>query len=376
MKNLHIYPSPITHESRIERETSSIGSCLGIKNIIYGTYEVGRDKNQAISENVLIKRLTFRPSNIGLIKKILFILKFYYDCLKEARSDNINIVNIHSLSLLPLGVLLKKVLKVKLIYDTHELETETHQLFGIRKKISKNVESICIKYCDAAIFVNSSIQNWYINEYKDKCPISCVVENAPTYREVERHDIFRKKFNIKSNTKIFLYQGALSSGRGIESIISIFENPEDNICLVIMGFGHLEELCKKAAYYNKSIFFHDAVMPKKLFEYTCSADYGISLIEPMCLSYQLCLPNKFFEYLMAGLPVLSSNLIEPKKIINKYSVGVIAEDFEIDNIKRSIKDLLNKDADEFNESVNKLIYERSWNIQQKVLINFYKENVI
>ena len=376
MKNLHIYPSSITHESRIERETNTIGSFLGIKNIIYGTYEAGQDKKQIISEHVLIKRLTFRPKNIGLIKKIIFILKFYYDCFKEARHDNLDIVNIHSLSLLPLGVLLKKVLKIKLIYDAHELETETHQLFGLRKILSKKLESLCIKYFDAAIFVSSSIQDWYINEYKEKCPISCVVENAPTYRNFENHDIFRKKFNINKNTKIFLYQGALSNGRGIESILSAFENPEDNICLVIMGFGHLEEFCRKAANCNESIFFHEAVLPKKLFEYTCSADYGINLIEPMCLSYELCLPNKFFEYLMAGLPVLSSNLIEPKKIINNYSVGVIVEDFEINSIKKSIRALLTKDDDEFKKSLKMLVNERSWNIQQKVLTNFYEENVI
>ncbi len=376
MKNLHIYPSPITHENRIERETAAIASHLGIKNIIYGTYESGLDRNQTISENVLIKRLTLRPKNIGLIKKIFFILKFYYDCLKEARLDNINVVNVHSLSLLPLGVLLKKILKVKLVYDTHELETETHQLSGIRKTLSKKLELFCIKYCDAAIFVNSSIQDWYLNEYKDKCPVSCIVENSPTYRDIEKHDKFREKFNINNNTKIFLYQGALSNGRGIESILSAFENPEDDICLVIMGFGYLEDLCRKAADRNRSIFFHDAVLPKKLFKYTCSADYGINLIEPICLSYELCLPNKFFEYLMAGLPVLSSNLIEPKKIINKHKVGVIVEDLKIESINRSIKDLLVKDIDEFNENVKSLIQERSWSMQKKVLISFYEENII
>lgn len=376
MRNLHIYPSPITHENRIERETIAIGASLGIQNIIYGTYQTGLDKNQIISENVFIKRLTLRPNNIGLLQKIFFILRFYYDCLKEARADDVNVVNIHSLSLLPLGVLLKKIFKVKLIYDTHELETETHQLFGLRKTFSKKLESCCIKYCDAAIFVNSSIQDWYTNEYKDKCPISCVVENAPNYRELEKHDKFREKFNIKNDTKIFLYQGALSNGRGIESILSVFENIEENICLVIMGFGHLEELCKKAADSNNSIFFHNAVLPKKLFEYTCSANYGINLIEPMCLSYELCLPNKFFEYLMAGLPVLSSDLIEPKKIIDKHRVGVIVKDFEIDSIKKSIKDLLTKDTDEFNKSVKLLLDERSWDVQEKILISFYKENII
>ena len=70
------------------------------------------------------------------------------------------------------------------------------------------------------------------------------------------------------------------------------------------------------------------------------------------------------------------SIIEPKKIIDKHRVGVVVKDFEIDSIKKSIKDLLTKDTDKFNKSVKLLLDERSWDVQEKILISFYKENII
>ena len=76
---------------------------------------------------------------------------------------------------------------------------------------------------------------------------------------------------------------------------------------------------------NERIHYHESVSSKILNEYTCSANIGICLIEDLCLSYKFCLPNKFFEYAMAGLPILVSDLPEMRKLVEEYDCGVVCD---------------------------------------------------
>src|SRR5690606_29052144 len=81
------------------------------------------------------------------------------------RKKNIKVVNVHSLGLLPLGYVLKKLYKAKLVYDAHELETETNGSKGFRQKLSKWLEKKLIHKADMTLVVSESIADWYANEY-------------------------------------------------------------------------------------------------------------------------------------------------------------------------------------------------------------------
>ena len=110
----------------------------------------------------------------------------------------------------------------KLIYDAHELETETHSLKGIKKKLAKVVERIFIKKADHIFVVSENIADWYQESYAIERPT--VVMNAPRLVKVKRNNYFRQHFSLRSDQKIFLYQSALMSGRGIEDIVQLFSS--------------------------------------------------------------------------------------------------------------------------------------------------------
>ena len=105
-----------------------------------------------------------------------------------------------------------------------------------------------------------------------------------------------------------------------------------------MGYGTLENLIQKISKEYKNIYFHKAVSPDVLLDYTSSADFGISTIEDSCLSYRYCLPNKMFEYLMAGIPVIVSNLYEMKRLVESNMVGTVAKENTSDVLKEAIKE--------------------------------------
>lgn len=92
-----------------------------------------------------------------------------------------------------------------------------------------------------------------------------------------------------------------------------------------MGYGPLVDLVKDAEKNTPNIHFLPAVHPSEIGYYTSGADVGLSVIENMSLSYYYCLPNKLFEYLHSGLPVIVSNFPDMSTIINQFDCGWVTE---------------------------------------------------
>ncbi|MCB0731157.1 MAG: glycosyltransferase, partial [Ignavibacteriae bacterium] len=88
--------------------------------------------------------------------------------------------------------------------------------------------------------------------------------------------------------------------------------------------------------------FIGAVNHSELLNYTAGADIGLALIENISISYYYALPNKLFEYIMAGIPIFASNLPQMKKVIDEYNVGKYVdpenENEMIKNLEELIKD--------------------------------------
>ena len=132
----------------------------------------------------------------------------------------------------------------------------------------------------------------------------------------------RKKLNISYESKIFLYQGVLHEGRGIKTLIQLLDNFQNAHAIIIGDGPYRNELQKYAINRNteKRTHFYGAVPYLELLELTADADIGFSLIKPISKSYEQALPNKLFEYALAGIPVIASNFPEMDKIINYFNI--------------------------------------------------------
>ena len=138
-----------------------------------------------------------------------------------------------------------------------------------------------------------------------------------------------------------------------------------------MGYGSLESQIRHEAKVSDTIFFHPAVSLSVLMDYTSSADYGISFIEDACLSYRYCLPNKIFEYLMAGLPVLTSNLYEMRRLVEFESIGIVAQENNAEGFKKAVHALLMQNYQSIQKNVFKARKKYSWEEQEKKLSRLY-----
>jgi glycosyltransferase involved in cell wall biosynthesis len=284
-----------------------------------------------------------------------------------------DILHCNDLNALPVGTISKLLRrKQKVIYDAHEYETETMNMQGWRKKGAILLERMLIGYADRVITVSESIAEAYVKRYGIVKP--ALILNTPLYvNNVSKRDLFRKRFDIAPNQVIFLYQGSLSAGRGIEHLIEAFTMLGDTSAVIVfMGYGPLEEYLQEKARTYRNIFLHEAVAPEKVLEYTSSADFGFSMIEDCCLSYRYCLPNKLFEYAMAEIPVIVSNLPEMRRIVRHNGIGIVLEKDDPQCIVRAVSNAIEKGSERFLPALKRFKRTYCWEEQEKALIKIYE----
>lgn len=305
---------------------------------------------------------------------IIKYFEFFLKCLR--RYKKADIYHCNDLDCLPLGFLLKIFNRqAKIVYDAHEFEIESNNLKGLEKKIKKLVEKNLIKKVDSFITVSKSIAENYSRIYNIKEPI--LVLNTPRYIKCLKSNKFREEFNISEDKIIALYQGILGHNRGIDNIIESIKFIKSNVCIVFMGAGiKADYIRNKTIIYPGRIYYKPAVPPSELLKYTASADIGLCLTENTCLNHYYCLPNKLFEYQMAGLPVLVSNFPELERIVKKeYHCGLTVDPESPEAIASKIDELINNRElfEEFKMNAKLSARKYNWENQEKVLKKIYEK---
>jgi glycosyltransferase involved in cell wall biosynthesis len=294
--------------------------------VVASQWKYNQKLEEAIDQKRFVKRFKLCSYGFGkgLLAKAIQYIEFILVVFWKYKKVQFEFVNCHSLLVLPIGVLLKRFGRTKvLIYDPHELETERVGLVGKRQKMSKWFEKKLIRHVDKIIVVCDPIANWYRNEYS--LENVHVIRNMPNQYKLSHTKSTRLKdnFNIPHNHVLYIYQGVLSKERGVDTLLKVFDQVHDDKHIVFMGFGDSESVIKEVAKTAKNIHFQPAVKSSEIIDYTSSADIGIFFISgQVCLSYQYCLPNKFGEYLIAGLPVLvSSSLSYLSRLVLEENCG-------------------------------------------------------
>lgn len=371
--NIHLYPSNFLYESRIEKIVEVIES-LSIFNAIWliGIYEPGLQKKECLSGRITLYRVGRATIRQSLLLKIIAFFHYYFRIILLLREQNIVCVNAHSLSVLPLAVAIKCWKKSLLIYDTHELETETHSLKGFRQCLARLTEKLLIKRVDKIFCVSEEISTWYAKIYNQEMPVT--IFNSPPLETLTKSSVLREKFKIRLDQKIALYLGGIEPGRGIELLVKAFEEYlDDNIIVIFVGYGSLISYIKASPSYGRKIFFHPAVPRSQIAEIASSADVGLCLVSPTCLSYSYCMPNKLFEYLMSGLPVVVSPCISLKNFVECHSVGFVADEFSTKAIIEAINLIVASDLKEIKFKSRETAIAYSWESQAAVLRTEYKK---
>ena len=266
--------------------------------------------------------------------------------------------------------------RLRLIYDCHEFEAERNAKPAIERKMVGWLERRMIRRAEAVITVSPSIAEAYRKRYTGHgIPDVHLVRNIP---EPKPHsggpapDHFRTRFGIPEGDFVALYQGAFTHNRGLETALDAMRGLEDSgIHLVLMGYGPLQPLVDAAAADLPHVHVHPAVPYEEVLAHTRSADVGLVSVKPTCLSYLYCLPNKLFEYLLAGVPVLSNDLPDCRVLIEEFGAGSVVTQDDADGWRQALLDLRETGVEGFQPGLAKAAEALSWSSESEVLTGLY-----
>jgi glycosyltransferase involved in cell wall biosynthesis len=257
-----------------------------------------------------------------------------------------------------------KIKNTKLIYDAHEYFSELKEV-TTRKNIHKFwhfIEQTFVPKFKYGYTVSYSITDIFKLKYNVEYQ---TIINASTLQSTNP--------KTSSNHKI-LYQGAVNEARGLEFLIPAMQNID--AILEIYGDGNYIEQTKiliKKFNVEEKVFLKGKLSPTELNNITREYDIGINLIENIGLNQYYSLANKFFDYIHAGIPQITMNFPEYKKINDETEVAVCIDNLNPESISNAInnlrKDKIKYESLKLNCSKAKLKY--NWQNEEKKLIAFY-----
>jgi glycosyltransferase involved in cell wall biosynthesis len=338
--------------------------CTSLSNFGYEILLIGR----RLKSSPPITGRTYSIQRFKLLfnKGVLFYLCFnlrLFLILLFSKSDILLSNDLDTLAANTAAAFLKRK---KLVYDSHELFTEVPELSEKRnkKKAWEILEMICFPRINLAYTVCNPIAKFYKDKYKIDFG---VIRNLPVRRKT--------KLDYSSRENILIYQGALNKDRGIEMLIKAMQYVSD--CkLIIAGKGDLEVELK---YFSNKLNLNDKIVFTGnldfdiLYNLTKQAKIGFSLEQGNSLNYQYALPNKIFDYIQAGVPVLCSDLPEMQKIIKENNVGFIFSGSDERELAIKINQLIQNKETLNNINQNCIIQAKvlNWENEEKILMNLF-----
>ncbi len=373
------------NDARVLREASALADLNYTVTIIAKKElsEMHLPSSEKIRKGVVVNRplkLEFPEKITGKIKSSILTkhlpnMLLMFKMIMLGRKYNTDVYHAHDLNTLIQGIVSAKLRlkRKKLIYDSHEVQTSrTHYSF---EKIYR-IEKLLLKFVDKVIVENDTRADYHKDLYKSR---PTPIHNYSELYNIDEVKAFplREVYSIPEDTKIVLYQGGMQEGRGLFKLLDAFKNIE-NGKLIMLGDGkerqNLLDYHRELKLENKVIFI-DRVPYQELRSYTKSADIGIQFLENTNFNHYSASSNKLFEYLMAHVPVIGSDLPEIKRVIEEEQVGLIVQEANTVQLNGAIQILINDDELRTTLKRNTESAKRkyNWENEKRILNNIYSE---
>lgn len=373
--NVHLFGTDFKFESRTFKETDALlasGLIGHVEIAAFGDPDALEREPLGTPARTLwrVPLVSRRRLPGNLISQLIKYMEWSWRILREYRRRPVAVIHCHSLLPLLLACVLKATTGARLVYDAHELETETNGLRGLRQHLARWLERKLIRRVDATLVVSPSIQNWYETTYPGLRVE--LVRNIPYDPPELRPYPWKRELGIPDSSVLFLYLGGLVEGRGIRAMLDAFARPGCTQHILFLGSGPLAAEIQCAAASAPNIHFHASVPMEQVVHCAAGADVGMCLIEDICLSYRYSLPNKLFETIQAGLPVITADLPDQAALLSGNSAGWTCS-VDPDAIHARITGISPEDVASRRAGVRALKAQLSWPAEATKLVSLYED---
>lgn len=318
--------------------------------------------------------------NLFFKKKFIFYLEYNIRLLFLLLFKKKDILLCNDTDTLPANFIVSKLCGTPLVFDAHELFPEVPELTNrpAVKQVWEKIEDLIFPHLKHSYTVCESIATYYHNKYGIQMG---VVRNipitSPLYLTGTKLSAESLGVNIPSDKKLLLYQGAINVGRGIEWLINAMPYLPDCL-LLICGDGDLypqmQNLTKEKGV-EQQVIFTGRLPFEELNKYTSRANLGFLLLENRGLSYYYSLPNRLFDYMKYGVPVLASDFPEIARIVNTHHTGKLISHYEPQYLSSAIKEMLTEwnGKNDYKERLNSASKLFSWENEEKILLEIIRK---
>jgi glycosyltransferase involved in cell wall biosynthesis len=251
-----------------------------------------------------------------------------WDRAAAAAAPSADIFHAHDLNALHAGVLARARAGGALVYDSHEifLESGSHAVRPAwARRIFRRREAAWAGQADALVTVNDALARELGARYAPHRVVvvhNCLPRPGPA---ADGPRPLRAALDIGGDTPVALYHGVFSKHRGLEELVAAAALPDlDGAHVVFLGYGSLTaELRALVASSPAAGRLHvlAAVAPDALIDWVRDADVAVMPIQDSTLNHRLSTPNKLFEALAAGVPIVASDLPEMRRIVMDDPAG-------------------------------------------------------
>jgi glycosyltransferase involved in cell wall biosynthesis len=311
-----------------------------------------------------------------------FLVKLARIILRGAREmmrTKADLYHAQDLTALPAVYIASRLTGTPYIFDAHEIPLASPNIERWKRltAIAARVVRHLVTRSAAVITVSPPIVD--VIQERFGGPRAVVIRNVPALHLTSRTNRIREYLGLSQDVRIALYQGNLQPDRRLDLLVLAAKSLPEGIRIVMMGKGPSQEalatLIQSEGVADR-VSMIPAVPYNELLSWTSSADLGLVLYEPTyALNVKLCLPNKIFEYIAAGLPVLASELVAVAELLREYDAGAITPSLEPEAIARTITDLMHDRValDRMQANARAASTVLNWENEQERLIALYHD---
>jgi hypothetical protein len=302
----------INYDARVQKEIETLtGMGFGISLIVWN-WEVVKYRHENV--NIIDINLSDHKVPSNPILTFIRIVRFWHLSARIIRSNSVYCIHCNDLDTLGILFFLNKDYYSKIIYDAHELYPESFTSNSLLNKAKRYVwnaiERLLIKRTRTVI-VPEFNRGVYLKGKYNLLKNPYVINNFPRYQNIDMKSV-REKFKISSSDILVCYTGVIDWARDIELMIDSFTHLPGEYKFILFGYSYGKYNEHINAYINKRgllerIFFYGKYDPRELLSLIADCDIGIAFYKNDNLNNYYCAPNKVFDYLMAGLKIITNN---------------------------------------------------------------------
>lgn len=305
-------------------------------------------------------------------------IDFYRRAIGVVRVVHPTLIHCNDYNTMWIGTVARMITPAAVVYDAHELWPDRNLRPEPRWWLLV-CEALFVRVAHRTITASPGYASVMARRYR--IPPPRVVRNIPDLRGGAREPRRGQGARPDEATGSTLaYVGALTRNRGLEiSIRAVARLPEARLRLIgPIHDSYRDQLTQLARDLDVGdrIEFALPVAPTKVIEALGTVDAGLALIQPVCLSYEMTLPNKLFEYVLAGLPVLGSDLPVIGSFIREHGVGLVASPDDAGDVASKLREILRPERNQqFRLASRKAAEKLRWESESRRLVDTYTEAI-